>query len=133
MDQAVDLRKPVELGQVALTIDDVRQLIAQSRIDAADHLRPINIQIDLGASDGRRLRRRDEGSFRPFRLKLVWVVVALSLAMAVAYARTRYVCQSFKDSGRFFYGMGVDRCVGVLITQPFDQIGRQLDTINRSY
>lgn len=28
------------------------------------------------------------------------------------------VCQSFKDTGKFYYGMDVDRCIGVVRSNP---------------
>ncbi|WP_284245391.1 hypothetical protein [Methylobacterium haplocladii] len=111
----------------------MRRLIAQSRHEAAEQQTPINIHINLGDGAFKAPRRKDRDGFDLLRSKLFWIIVALSLSMTAAYARTRYVCQSFKDNGRFFYGMGVDRCIGVLIKQPFERVGVQLDLINRSY
>ncbi|GLS46225.1 hypothetical protein [Methylobacterium brachythecii] len=133
MSQTVDLKKPAEAAPTLLTIDDVQRLIAQSRETFDEHRRPINVQINLGDERRRGRGREDEVGFSLVRSKFVWLVVAISISYGAAYLRTRYVCQSFKDTGRFFYGMGVDRCVGVLMKQPFEQVQAQLETINRSY
>lgn len=45
-------------------------------------------------------------------------MVSVAVAAGVAYGRMRMVCQSFKDTGKFYYGMDVDRCIGVVRSNP---------------
>lgn len=133
MDQTVDLIKSKELNPTLFTLEEVQRMIAQARDYPVDGQKPINIQINVDSDNARGRSRKDEAGFAIVRSKLFWIVVALSVSAAMSYARTRSICQSFKDSGRFFYGMGVDRCIGVLIKQPFEKVADQLEAINRSY
>ncbi|GJE56790.1 hypothetical protein [Methylobacterium thuringiense] len=133
MDQTVDLIKSKELNHNLFTVEEVQRMIAQTRDYPVDGQKPINIQINVGGDNARGRSRKDETGFAIARSKLFWIVVALSVSAAISYARTRVICQSFKDSGRSFYGMGVDRCIGVLIKQPFEKVADQLEALNRSY
>ena len=91
---------------------------------------PINIQINLGrdASGG-----KDRRPFSFFGSKLVWLAISLAVAFGMTYGRTRMICQGFKETGKFYYGMDVDRCVGILTKNPLSPVEDMLATINRSY
>ncbi|WP_146221791.1 hypothetical protein [Methylobacterium sp. B4] len=91
---------------------------------------PISIQINVGRSEG---PANDKKPFSLLSSKLFWLVVSLALAAGVAYGRTRMVCQSFKDAGQFYYGMDVDRCIGVVRHNPLAPAASMLEQVNRSY
>lgn len=91
---------------------------------------PISIQIHVGRSEG---PAKDKRPFSLLSSKLFWLVVSLAVAAGVAYGRTRMVCQSFKDAGRFYYGMDVDRCISVVRSNPLAPAASMLEQVNRSY
>lgn len=105
-----------------------RRLLDQGNIGSEGS--PVNIHINVGRDE------RVTKEKRPFSLlssKLFWLVVSLSVAMGVAYGRTRMVCQSFKDAGRFYYGMDVDRCISVVRSNPLAPAASMLEQVNKSY
>lgn len=133
MRSTTELQKIDDRGQQLANVDDVRRMIERARGQELEQHRPINIQINLGDEMRRRDQRGDKTGFDIRRSKLFWFVVALAISAGSAYARTRYVCQSFRDEGRFFYGMSINRCVGVLIKEPLATIESHLASLNGSY
>ncbi|GEP01004.1 hypothetical protein GCM10007887_10090 [Methylobacterium haplocladii] len=93
-------------------------------------MRPVNIHINVNRDS---LPANGKSGFNIFRSKFVWLLLTLALTTGVGYARTRYMCQGFKDGGKFYYGMDVSRCVGILIQEPFANLDQQLLAINRRY
>lgn len=133
MGTAIDLKSVNDQDKQLVSITDVRRLIEGARSQDLEQLRPISIHINLGDEVRKRERNSDKTGFDIRRSKLFWFVVILALSAGSAYARTRFVCQSFKDEGRFFYGMSVNRCIGALIKEPLATIESHLATLNGSY
>ncbi len=133
MGTAIDLKAVDDQDKQLVSISEVRRLIEGARSQDLEQMRPISIQINLGDQGKQRERSNDKTGFDIRRSKLFWFVVILALSAGSAYARTRYVCQSFRDEGRFFYGMSINRCVGVLIKEPLATIESHLATLNGSY
>lgn len=113
--------------------DELERLIAHAKQQAAMIPQPLNIQINLSDErDISRYRYRD-GRSGLLQSKLFLFVLVITVAMGGAYARTHYVCQTFKQSNKFYYGMSVDRCVGTLIETPLASMEQQLARLNASY
>ena len=98
-----------------------------------DRIRPINMGLLVAPERPRGFDYGNQWGFTFHRTKLFWVVVVLSLSAGTVYARTRHVCQSFKNEGRFYYGMDVDRCVGVLVREPLASTEQHLAKLDESY
>ena len=132
MGTATDLKAIDEKGSQLVHIDDVRRLIERARAQDAEQ-RPINIQINLDNVGARGDGKGDRTGFDIRRSKVFWFLVIAVLSAGSAYARSRYVCQNFRDEGRFFYGMSINRCVGLLIKEPLATVEQHLAKVNGSY
>lgn len=133
MESAVALTDKDDRSKQIVTTEDVQRLIEQSRGQPIEGFRPINIQFNIGNERGCRGIGDNQYGFRLHRSKLLWVVVMLLLSVGVTYARTQALCQSFRDQGRFYYGMDVNRCVEVLIRQPLATVEGHLARLDQSY
>ena len=133
MQNTLELTDRDDRNKQILTAQDVQRLIEQSRGQPVEGFWPINIQINLGNERGLRWSDGNQYGFRFHRSKLLWVAMLLLLSVGVTYARTRVMCQSFKDQGRFYYGMDVGRCVEVLIRQPLATVEGHLAQLDKSY
>ena len=95
-----------------------------------ESMRPISIQINVNRDEGSSKEKRP---FSLMRSKLVWLLMTLLVSFGLSYARTRTVCQGFKDTGKFYYGMDVNRCIGILIKEPLANVDSQLSKLNINY
>lgn len=132
MESAIVSGKTPALNRTSELHEELERLIAQAKQQAAIPPQPFNIQINLNDERERSRYHYQDGGFRPFQSKLFLAALLLSVMIGGAYARTHYVCQSFKQTNKFYYGMSIDRCVGTLIETPLASM-EQLARLNASY
>lgn len=133
MESAIVPEKTQALDRTLALQDELERLIAQAKQHAAIPPQPFNIQINLSDELERPRYRYHDGRPGLFRSKLFLAALILAVTLGSAYARTHYVCQTFKQTNKFYYGMSVDRCVGTLIETPLASMEQQLARLNGSY
>lgn len=131
MEQSVVAKETQALERVVALQEELERLIAEAKRRTAEPPQPVAIQINLHDEFDRPRYPVHRGGLLQSKLFLATVVLAVTLGSA--YARTRYVCQSFKQTNKFYYGMSIDRCVGTLIETPLASMEQQLARLNASY
>lgn len=131
------MKQVVEFGRRGVTHSDLstygRSVQLQSEHDyniQAPNQGPVSIHINLGRQDD---EPREKRSFSIMGSKLFWLTLTIAISVSMAYYRTRLVCQGFKDTGRFYYGMDVDRCMSIVRGNPLTSVENMLDSVNKSY
>lgn len=82
---------------------------------------------------------RSEGAiasapYSPFKDIRLHVAVAVIICGALGYyVHNQHACQQLKGSGKFYFGMSVDRCIGVLNRAPLQAFTDPLAALDAWY